>query len=142
MTPRLKVMTIVGTRPDLIKTSRLLAELDRRRTTSSSTPARPRPLLSDVFFEELGLSRPKHYLGVAAATAMEAIAEIVVRADRVLEENDPTPLVLYGDTNSSLAVLSAKRRRVPIFHLEAGTAASTRGSRRRRPSGRRPPCRT
>src|SRR5277367_2513366 len=121
MTPRLKVMTILGTRPDLIKTSRLLAELERRTDhVLVHTGQNHDPWLCDVFFEELGIARPRHCLGVAGKTAMEAIAEIVVRSDRVLAEEKPDALVLYGDTNSALAVLAARRRHVPVFHLEAG----------------------
>lgn len=121
MTRKLRVMTIVGTRPDLVKASRLLAELERRTEhVLVHTGQNHDPRLREVFFEELGLPRPRHELGAAAGTAAETIAAIVVGSDRVIAQERPDALVLYGDTNSSLAVLAAKRRRVPIFHLEAG----------------------
>lgn len=121
MTRRLKVMTIVGTRPDLIKTSRLLPELERRTDhVLVHTGQNHDPGLCDVFFEELGLPRPRHFLEAAGSSAAETIAQIIVRSDRVLAEERPDALLLYGDTNSSLAVLAAKRRRVPVFHMEAG----------------------
>jgi UDP-N-acetylglucosamine 2-epimerase (non-hydrolysing) len=121
MTRRLKLMTILGTRPDLIKTSRLLTELERRTDhVLVHTGQNHDPWLCDVFFEELGLPRPRHCLGAVGSNAAEAIAEIIVRSDRVLSQERPDALVLYGDTNSSLAVLAAKRRRIPVFHLEAG----------------------
>jgi UDP-N-acetylglucosamine 2-epimerase (non-hydrolysing) len=114
-------MTIVGTRPDLIKTSRLLAELERRTEhVLVHTGQNHDQWLSDVFFEELRLPRPRHNLGAIGPTVAEAIAQIVVGSDRALAEERPDALLLYGDTNSALAVLSAKRRRVPVFHLEAG----------------------
>lgn len=121
MRPRLKVMTIIGTRPDLIKMSRLLAELDRRTDhVLVHTGQNHDPSLCDVFFEELGLARPRHQLEAAGSTAAETIAEVIRRSDRVLAEERPDALVIYGDTNSSLAVLAARRHRVPVFHLEAG----------------------
>lgn len=121
MTRRLKIMTIIGTRPDLIKTSRVLAELERSTEhVLVHTGQNHDPWLCDVFFEELGLPRPGHHLGASGASAAEAIAEIVVRSDRVLAEERPDALLLHGDTNSALAVLAARRRRVPVFHLEAG----------------------
>lgn len=121
MRPRLKVMTIIGTRPDLIKTSRVLAELERSTEhVLVHTGQNHDPWLCDVFFEELGLPRPRHHLGAGGGSAAEAIAEIIARSDRVLAGERPDALLLYGDTNSALAVLAAKRRRVPVFHMEAG----------------------
>lgn len=121
MTRRLKVMTIVGTRPDLIKTSRVLAELERHTDhVLVHTGQNHDPWLNDVFFRELGLPSPRHHLGVSGGSAAEAIAAVVERSDRVLAEERPDALLLHGDTNSALAVLAARRRRVPVFHLEAG----------------------
>ncbi len=121
MTQRLKVMTILGTRPDLIKTSRLLAELERRTDhVLVHTGQNHDPNLCDVFFEELGIQRPRHELDATGPSAAEAIAEIVTRPDMVIREERPDAIVLYGDTNSALAVLAAKRHRIPVFHLEAG----------------------
>ena len=118
---RLKVMTIVGTRPDLIKASRLLAELERRTDhVLVHTGQNHDPNLCDLFFEELGIPRPRHDLDAAGSTAAETIAEIIARADLVIREESPDAIVLYGDTNSALSVLAAKRRRIPVFHLEAG----------------------
>jgi UDP-N-acetylglucosamine 2-epimerase (non-hydrolysing) len=114
-------MTIVGTRPEVIKMSRVIDELDR--TTDHvlvHTGQNGDHGLNQVFFDELGIRAPDHTLGVAAATAAQTIANVIARADEVLEAVEPDALVLYGDTNSCLSVIAAKRRRIPVFHLEAG----------------------
>lgn len=116
-----KVMTIVGTRPELIKMSAVIACVDQvAEHVLVHTGQNFDPNLSDVFFEELGIRAPDHYLGVAASTAAEAIANVIQRVDKVLELEKPDAVLVYGDTNSGLAVISAKRRKIPIFHMEAG----------------------
>ena len=118
---RLSVMTLVGTRPELIKMSRVIAELDARTAhTLVHTGQNFDDELNAVFFRELGIRRPDHFLGVADRTAARTIGNVIVKADEVLERVRPEALVLYGDTNSCLAAIAAKRRRIPVFHLEAG----------------------
>jgi UDP-N-acetylglucosamine 2-epimerase (non-hydrolysing) len=117
----LKVMTVVGTRPELIKLSRVIAELDRRTThVLVHTGQNYDPELNQVFFRELGIRKPDHALECAAATAAETIANVIGRSDRVLSQEKPDALLVLGDTNSGLAVIAAKRRKIPVFHMEAG----------------------
>jgi len=117
----LKVMTIVGTRPELIKLSRVIAELDRYLThVLVHTGQNHDHELNGIFFRDLGIRRPDHFLEAAGATPAETIGNVIARADRVLESERPDAVLLYGDTNSCLAVIPAKRRRVPVFHMEAG----------------------
>ncbi len=128
MTPRprssgqpLSVMTIVGTRPELIKMSRIIAELDRHtRHTLVHTGQNFDDGLNGVFFRQLGIRRPDHVLRVAAASAAHTIGNVIAKTDDLLAQVRPEALVLYGDTNSCLAAIAAKRRRIPVFHLEAG----------------------
>jgi UDP-N-acetylglucosamine 2-epimerase (non-hydrolysing) len=117
----LKVMTLVGTRPELIKLSRVIAELDRRTThVLVHTGQNYDYELNQVFFEELGIRKPDHVLECAGETPAETIGSVISRADRVLAREKPDALLLLGDTNSCLAVIAAKRRKVPVFHMEAG----------------------
>jgi UDP-N-acetylglucosamine 2-epimerase (non-hydrolysing) len=120
-TPAMKVMTIVGTRPELIKLSRVIAELDRHtRHVLVHTGQNFDYELNQIFFEQLELRKPRHFLGAAGATAAETIGNVIARADRVMAKERPDALLLLGDTNSCLAAIAAKRRRIPIFHMEAG----------------------
>jgi UDP-N-acetylglucosamine 2-epimerase (non-hydrolysing) len=115
------IMTIVGTRPEIIKLSRIIAELDAHtRHILVHTGQNYDPGLNDIFFSELGIRRPDHSLDAAQPTAAEAIAEIIRRSDKLFETVRPDAVLIYGDTNSGLAVIPAKRRRIPVFHLEAG----------------------
>jgi UDP-N-acetylglucosamine 2-epimerase (non-hydrolysing) len=118
---KLKVMTIVGTRPEVIKLSRVIAELDRHTEhLLVHTGQNFDHELSEVFFQELEIRRPDHFLGVAAESAAATIANVIPRADEVLVRERPEAVLFYGDTNSCLAAIAAKRRRIPIFHMEAG----------------------
>ena len=118
---RLKVMTIVGTRPEIIKMSRIFAELDRRTQHVMVHSGQNYDYeLNEVFYEDLGIRRPDHFLNAARESAALSIAAIIEAADGVLASESPDALVLYGDTNTCLAVIAAKRRKIPIFHLEAG----------------------
>lgn len=118
---RPKVMTVVGTRPEIIKLSRVLAELDRHVDHYFvHTGQNYDPRLSDVFFSDLELRQPDCYLGAAAETPMQTIAQVLVRVDELLVAQRPDAMLVYGDTNSCLAAYPAKRRRVPVFHMEAG----------------------
>lgn len=119
--PLLKVMTVVGTRPELIKLSRVIPELDRhtRHVLVHSGQNYDREL-NAIFFEDLGLRPPDHYLGVGGLGVAQAIGEVIARSDAVMERERPDALLVYGDTNTCLCVIPAKRRRIPVFHLEAG----------------------
>jgi UDP-N-acetylglucosamine 2-epimerase (non-hydrolysing) len=118
---KLRVMTIVGTRPEVIKLSRVIAELDRHTDHRLvHTGQNFDDELNDVFFRELDIRAPDHFLGVAAEGAAATIGNVIVRADEVLATERPEAVLLYGDTNSCLAAIAAKRRRIPIFHMEAG----------------------
>ena len=118
---RLKVVTIVGTRPELIKLSRVIAELDRHMDhVLVHTGQNYDYELNGIFFEQLDIRRPDHFLEAAGDTAAETIGQVIARSDRVLEAESPDALLLLGDTNSCLAAISAKRRKIPIFHMEAG----------------------
>ncbi|MGH8601221.1 MAG: non-hydrolyzing UDP-N-acetylglucosamine 2-epimerase [Gammaproteobacteria bacterium] len=117
----LKVMTLVGTRPELIKMSRVIAELDRQvQHVLVHSGQNYDYELNQVFFDDLEIRKPDHFLGAAGETAAKTIAEVISKADEVLELERPDALLLYGDTNTCLAVIAAKRRKVPVFHMEAG----------------------
>ncbi len=116
-----KVMTLVGTRPELIKMSRVIAELDKQVQHVLVHSGQNYDFeLNQVFFDDLGIRKPDHFLGVAAETAAKTIAEVISRADDVLDAERPEALLIYGDTNTGLAVIAAKRRKIPVFHMEAG----------------------
>ena len=116
-----KVMTLVGTRPELIKMSRVIAELDRQTHHVLVHSGQNFDFeLNEVFFSELGIRTPDSFLGVASDSAAKTIAEVIVRADAVFASEQPEALLLYGDTNTCLAVIAAKRRKIPVFHMEAG----------------------
>lgn len=117
----LKVMTIVGTRPELIKMSRVIAELDRHFThVLVHTGQNYDYELNQVFFDDLEIRKPDHFLDAAGATAAQTIAQVIAKTDELLAVERPDALLLYGDTNSCLAVIPAKRHKIPIFHMEAG----------------------
>ena len=117
----IKVMTIVGTRPEVIKLSRVIAELDRRVSlVLVHTGQNYDYELNQIFFKELGIRKPDHFLDCAGRTAAETIGNVISRSDRVLAKEGPDALLLLGDTNSCLAVIAAKRRKIPVFHMEAG----------------------
>jgi UDP-N-acetylglucosamine 2-epimerase (non-hydrolysing) len=118
-------MTLLGTRPEVIKLSRVIAELDRRVAhVLVHTGQNYDYELNQVFFDELGIRKPDHFLEcagqTAGQTAAETIANVISRADRVMAKEKPDALLLLGDTNSCLAVIAAKRRKIPVFHMEAG----------------------
>jgi UDP-N-acetylglucosamine 2-epimerase (non-hydrolysing) len=121
MTERLKVMTIVGTRPEIIRLSRVLAKLDRYTDhVLVHTGQNYDYELNQIFFEELGLRAPDHFLEAVGETVAETIGNIIAKIDPVLEQERPEAVLVLGDTNSCLAVIAAKRRKIPIFHMEAG----------------------
>jgi len=121
---RLKVLTLVGTRPELIKLSRVIDLLDRFTShVLVHTGQNYAQQLNGVFFDELKIRKPDHVLNVADTTPMKSVAQIIDQCDTVFASTNPDALVVLGDTNSSLAVIAAKRRHIPIFHLEAGNRA-------------------
>jgi UDP-N-acetylglucosamine 2-epimerase len=117
----LKVMTVVGTRPEIIRLSRVIEQLDRHcKHVLVHTGQNYDYELNEVFFGELGIRAPDHFLNAAGATPAETIGQVIMAADRVIAKHQPDALLVLGDTNSCLAVIAAKRRKVPIFHMEAG----------------------
>ena len=118
---KLKVMTIVGTRPEIIRLSRVIPKLDQHCDhVLVHTGQNYDYELNGVFFSDLGIRKPDVFLEAAGTTAAETIGQVIIAADKAMAEHQPEALLLLGDTNSSLAVIAAKRRKIPIFHMEAG----------------------
>lgn len=114
-------MTIVGTRPELIKMSRVITELDEHvNHVLVHTGQNYDYELNQVFFDDLEIRKPDYFLNAAGSSAAQTIAQVIEKSDQILELENPDALLLYGDTNSCLAVISAKRRKIPVFHMEAG----------------------
>jgi UDP-N-acetylglucosamine 2-epimerase len=117
----LKVMTLVGTRPEIIRLSRVIDKLDRHCEHVLVHSGQNYDYeLNEVFFSDLGIRRPDRFLDAAGASAAETVGKVIIAADKVLAELQPEALLILGDTNSALAAIAAKRRKVPIFHMEAG----------------------
>ena len=117
----LKVMTIVGTRPEIIKLSRVMAELDKYTDhIIVHTGQNFDYELNEIFFKELHLRKPDYFLNAAGGNAAETISNVILKSDELMERVRPDALLLYGDTNSCISVISAKRKKIPIFHMEAG----------------------
>jgi UDP-N-acetylglucosamine 2-epimerase (non-hydrolysing) len=117
----IKVMTIVGTRPELIKLCRVIDVLDRHtRHCLVHTGQNYDYELNGIFFRELGIRKPDRFLKTAGATAAETIGRVIAASDKAMAAEKPDALLLLGDTNSCLSVIAAKRRKIPIFHMEAG----------------------
>lgn len=117
----MKVMTVVGTRPELIKLSRVIHELskytDHKLVHSGQNYDYE---LNEVFFKDLSLPKPDYFLGVAGETAAQTIGNTIIKLDEVLEIEKPDAVLFYGDTNTCMGVIAAKRKKIPIFHMEAG----------------------
>jgi UDP-N-acetylglucosamine 2-epimerase (non-hydrolysing) len=117
----LKILTILGTRPEIIRLSRIIPKLDANCDhVLVHTGQNFSDSLSDQFFRELGLRQPNHMLGIRSDTAAGQIGQIISRCDGVIEAEKPDRILLLGDTNSALSAIPAKRRGIPIFHMEAG----------------------
>ena len=117
----LKVMTIVGTRPELIKMSRVISEFDENTNhVLVHTGQNFDYELNQIFFDDLKIRRPDYFLGAVGTSAAQTIARVIEKSDEVLEKERPDALLIYGDTNSGLSVIAAKRRKIPVFHMEAG----------------------
>ncbi|RXK00099.1 UDP-N-acetylglucosamine 2-epimerase (non-hydrolyzing) [Arcobacter sp. CECT 8986] len=115
------VMTIVGTRPEIIKLSRVIAELEKYTNhILVHTGQNYDYELNEVFFNDMGIKKPDYFLNAAGESTALTIANVISTSDKLFEELKPDAVLLYGDTNSCLSVISAKRRKIPIFHVEAG----------------------
>jgi len=128
----MKVVTVLGTRPEVIRLGRVIEKLDglcdhRLVHTGQNFD----PPLSDLFFAELGVRRPDHYLGVRGESFGEQAGQILAGVEAVFRAEEPDAVLVLGDTNSGLCSIVAKRLGVPVYHMEAGNAATTTGSRRR-----------
>ncbi|MDO9419782.1 MAG: UDP-N-acetylglucosamine 2-epimerase (non-hydrolyzing) [Herminiimonas sp.] len=118
---KLKVLTVVGTRPEIIRLSRVLCALDRYCDhTLVHTGQNYDYELNEIFFQDLEVRKPDYFLNAAGANAAQTIGNVIIEVDKVLEEVCPDAVLVLGDTNSCLAALPAKRRKIPIFHMEAG----------------------
>jgi UDP-N-acetylglucosamine 2-epimerase (non-hydrolysing) len=118
---KLKVLTVVGTRPEIIRLSRVIARLDQHCDhVLVHTGQNHDYELNGIFFAELGIRKPDHFLGAAGVNASETIGKVIIAVDQVLSAESPDALLVLGDTNSCLAVIPAKRRKIPTFHMEAG----------------------
>lgn len=117
----IKVMTIVGTRPEIIRLSRVLACLDKYTDhILVHTGQNYDYELNEIFFRDLGIRKPDYFLEAAGTSAAETIGQIIIKVDPILEREKPEALLILGDTNSCLSSIPAKRRKIPIFHMEAG----------------------
>jgi UDP-N-acetylglucosamine 2-epimerase (non-hydrolysing) len=118
---KLKVMTVVGTRPEIIRLARVMAKLDQYcDQVIVHTGQNYDYELNEIFFQDLEVRKPDHFLNAAGGNAAETIGKIIIAIDAVLEEVKPDALLILGDTNSCLSAIPAKRRKIPIFHMEAG----------------------
>lgn len=120
---KLKVMTVVGTRPEIIRLSRVLCALDASEAVEHiivHTGQNYDYELNQIFFEDLGLRKPDYFLEAAGKTATETVGNILIKIDPLLEELKPDAFLVLGDTNSCLCAIPAKKRHIPIFHMEAG----------------------
>ena len=118
---KLKVMTVVGTRPEIIRLSRVMAKLDEHCDhVLVHTGQNYDYELNEIFFNDLGIRKPDYFLNTAGASGAETIGNVIIAVDRVLTEVKPEAVLVLGDTNSCMAVLPAKRQRIPTFHMEAG----------------------
>ena len=117
----LKLMTIVGTRPEIIKLSRVIYEAEKHLDhVLVHTGQNYDYELNEIFFKELGIRKPDYFLKSAGKTAAATIGSVIAKADEVMAKEKPDAILLYGDTNSCLSVIPAKRRKIPVFHMEAG----------------------
>lgn len=118
---KLKVTTVVGTRPEIIRLSRVIAKLDTHcEHVLVHTGQNYDFELNEIFFKDLDIRKPDFFLDAAEATSAETIGNVIIRTDRLLAQTSPDAFLVLGDTNSCLALLAAKRRRIPTFHMEAG----------------------
>jgi UDP-N-acetylglucosamine 2-epimerase (non-hydrolysing) len=118
---KIRIMTIVGTRPEIIKLSEVMKELDKHTNhIIVHTGQNYDYELNELFFEQLNVRTPDYFLEAVKGTVSETIGDIIAKADKILADIKPDALLIYGDTNSCLSVIPAKKRKIPIFHMEAG----------------------
>ncbi|SPY08740.1 UDP-N-acetylglucosamine 2-epimerase [Oligella urethralis] len=118
---KLKVVTVVGTRPEIIRLSRVIAKLDQHcEHVLVHTGQNYDYELNEIFFQDLGIRKPDHFLNAAGQSGAETIGNVIIAVDKLLGEIQPEALLVLGDTNSCISVLPAKRRKIPTFHMEAG----------------------
>ncbi|SDS37868.1 UDP-N-acetylglucosamine 2-epimerase (non-hydrolysing) [Formosa sp. Hel1_31_208] len=120
---KLKIVTVVGTRPEIIRLSCVILALDRNEAIDHvliHTGQNYDYELNEIFFDDLGLRKPDHFLNAAKGSAIETIGQILINIDPLLEKEHPDAFLVLGDTNSCLAAISAKKRKIPVFHMEAG----------------------
>ena len=118
---KLKVVTIVGTRPEIIRLARVIPKLDSFFDHSLIHTGQNYDYeLNQIFFDDLELRMPDYFLNAAGKSSMETIGNIIIKVDKYLEEINPDALLILGDTNSCLSIIPAKRRKIPTFHMEAG----------------------
>ncbi|UAW99469.1 UDP-N-acetylglucosamine 2-epimerase (non-hydrolyzing) [Halopseudomonas nanhaiensis] len=118
---KLKVVTVVGTRPEIIRLSRVMAKLDEHcEHILVHTGQNYDYELNEIFFQDLEIRKPDHFLNAAGASGAETIGNVIIAVDKVLAQVQPDALLVLGDTNSCMAVIPAKRRKIPTFHMEAG----------------------
>jgi UDP-N-acetylglucosamine 2-epimerase (non-hydrolysing) len=118
---KLKIVTVVGTRPEIIRLSRVIASLDKYCDhILVHTGQNYDYELNEIFFQDLGIRKPDHFLNAAGISGAETIGNVIIAVDRVLASVQPEALLVLGDTNSCMAVIPAKRRKIPTFHMEAG----------------------
>jgi UDP-N-acetylglucosamine 2-epimerase (non-hydrolysing) len=118
---KLKVITVVGTRPEIIRLSRVITALDKYcEHVLVHTGQNYDYELNEIFFQDLGIRKPDHFLNAAGSSGAETIGNVIISVDRVLASVQPEALLVLGDTNSCMAVIPAKRRKIPTFHMEAG----------------------
>lgn len=123
MKPKLKVMTVVGTRPEIIRLSRVMAALDKSEAIEHvivHTGQNYDYELNEIFFSDLGIRKPDHFLNAAGVNAAETVGLILMKIDPLLQSENPDAFLVLGDTNSCLCAIPAKKRHIPIFHMEAG----------------------
>lgn len=120
---KLKVLTVVGTRPEIIRLSRVMAKLDESEAIDHVTVHTGQNYdyeLNEIFYEDLSIRKPDYFLNAAGATATETIGQVIIKIDPILEKEQPDAFLVLGDTNSCLCAIPAKKRHIPIFHMEAG----------------------
>ena len=117
----MKIVTIVGTRPEFIRLSRVIPLLDKySKHTIIHTGQNYDYNLNEVFFKDLNIKKPKYFLNCAGETSIQTISNVISRTEKILKKEKPDGIVVYGDTNSCLSVITAKRLKIPTFHFEAG----------------------
>ena len=117
----IKVMTIVGTRPEIIKLSRVIPEIEKYCNHILVHTGQNYDFeLNEIFFNDLEIKKPDYFLDAATSNVADTIGNIISKSDEIMEKEKPDAVLLYGDTNSCLSVIPAKRRKIPVFHLEAG----------------------